>query len=131
MYADDRSSAFGVPLALGFSPARVALQFLAADWLGGMYLASCFQCSHVADGVATGKHVGGKWAEEQVATTQDYGHGSLLTYLMTGGLNYQVVHHLLPGVSQFHYPSIQPIMSSPSSRSCPVMNSLRTRTRIS
>lgn len=101
----------GVPLALGFSPARVALQFVAADWLGGMYLASCFQCSHVADGVATGKHVGGKWAEEQVATTQDYGHGSLLTYLMTGGLNYQVVHHLLPGVSQFHYPSIQPIIA--------------------
>ena len=91
-----------LPLALGFSPARVALQFAASDCLGGMYLASCFQCSHIAEGVSTQAHAagGGQWAEEQVATTQDYGHGSLLTYLMTGGLNYQVVHHLLPGVSQ-------------------------------
>jgi len=101
---------FGAPLALGFAPSRVLLQFLASDFFGGIYLATSFQCSHIADGVST-QHGAGNWAEEQVATTQDYGHGSLLTYLMTGGLNYQVVHHLLPGVSQFHYPAIQPIVA--------------------
>lgn len=29
---------------------------------------------------------------------------------MTGALNYQIEHHLFPGVSQYHYPQIAPII---------------------
>jgi fatty acid desaturase len=43
------------------------------------------------------------WAKMQVETAQDYAHGSWLTSVLTGGLNYQVVHHLFPHVSNsFH-----------------------------
>jgi len=50
------------------------------------------------------------WAEAQVKTTIDYGHDSPLTAFLSGGLNYQVTHHLFPGISQAHYPAIAPIV---------------------
>jgi len=50
------------------------------------------------------------WAEAQLLTTIDYGHGSPLTAFLSGGLNYQVTHHLFPGISQAHYPAIAPIV---------------------
>ena len=34
---------------------------------------------------------------------------AVLTFL-SGALNYQTVHHLLPSVSQYHYPAIAPIV---------------------
>jgi len=40
----------------------------------------------------------GDWAQLQVETAQDYGHGGWYTTVLTGALNYQVVHHLFPQV---------------------------------
>lgn len=39
------------------------------------------------------------WTQMQIETTQDYGHDSLITTLLTGSLNYQAVHHIFPQVS--------------------------------
>lgn len=63
------------------------------------------------------------WAQMQLATTLDYGHGSYWTTFFTGALNYQVTlslcnsltftqvtHHLFPYISQIHYPDIAPII---------------------
>ena len=47
-------------------------------------------------------------APPQVMTSQDYGHGSWFWTVFSGSLNYQVVHHLFPGVNQFYYPKIAP-----------------------
>jgi fatty acid desaturase len=51
-----------------------------------------------------------EWAILQVKTSVDYAHGSWLWTYLSGALNYQVVHHLFPGVSQYHYPKIAPIV---------------------
>lgn len=40
------------------------------------------------------------WAKLQVMTTIDYAHDSWITTFMSGALNYQVVHHLFPHISQ-------------------------------
>jgi fatty acid desaturase len=50
------------------------------------------------------------WAESQVRTGVDYGHNSWATAFWTGALNYQIEHHLFPGISQYHYPALAPIV---------------------
>lgn len=82
----------------------------------GWTLAFMFQVAHVVSDVAfpqmdaaTGKIPGG-WAEQQVATSADFSHGSWFWLHVSGGLNYQVVHHLFPGVVHTHYAALAPIV---------------------
>lgn len=93
---------------------------LAGLWLWGLMccgwtLALMFQVAHVVDDVAyldksrDGK-VAGSWAAQQVATSADFSHGSFFWTHFSGGLNYQVVHHLFPGIVHTHYPGIAPIV---------------------
>jgi len=90
--------------------------YMAADLVTSWVLAFVFQVNHVVPQAKwpqvdkkTNK-VNMDWAEMQVRTTLDYAHGSYWTAFFTGGLNYQVVHHLFPYISQIHYPAIAPII---------------------
>nr|PNR35346.1 hypothetical protein PHYPA_023246 [Physcomitrium patens] len=51
------------------------------------------------------------WYKHQVITAQDFGVGSKFCHLFSGGLNYQVVHHLFPTVNHCHLPKLQPIVA--------------------
>lgn len=96
-----------LPLLFGVPPGRVAIHLAASDYFGSIYLGMVFACSHVAEGLEFVKDGGGRcWAEDQMRTTQDYGHGRLVTSLLTGNLSLQAEHHLFPGLSQFYYPSL-------------------------
>ena len=55
---------------------------------------------------------GGKvgWGAGQVLTSADFCHGSFFWTHVSGGLNYQIVHHLFPGVCHCHYPLIAPVI---------------------
>mmetsp|Transcript_15328 Transcript_15328/g.18474 ORF Transcript_15328/g.18474 Transcript_15328/m.18474 type:complete len:469 (+) Transcript_15328:212-1618(+) len=102
-----------LPLHLGVSWQHLLMCHAITEAAGSFYLGICFQCNHVADTVdfqpvGSDGNVSEDWAEMQARTTQDYGHGSWLTFLASGGLNYQVIHHMLPGVSQLHYKNLQP-----------------------
>lgn len=105
-----------LPGLLGVPFWHMLMCHLTAEAVGSWYLAISFQANHVAEETefqdidTVAGHSTEDWAVMQARTTQDYGHGSLLTFYLTGGLNYQVVHHLLPGVSQLHYKDIQPIV---------------------
>jgi len=104
-----------LPGLLGVPFWHVLMVHAVAEAVGSWYLAISFQANHVADEtefqqIDASGHCNEDWAIMQARTTQDYGHGSTLTFYLTGGLNYQVVHHLLPGVSQLHYKEIQPIV---------------------
>ena len=50
------------------------------------------------------------WAEAQVLTGVDYAHNSWWNAWWSGALNYQIEHHLFPGISQYHYPAISSIV---------------------
>lgn len=52
----------------------------------------------------------GSWAEKQIRTSADFCHGSFFWTHFSGGLNYQIVHHLFPGVIHTHYPALAPIV---------------------
>ena len=49
-------------------------------------------------------------SEMQISVTMDYATDSWLASFFTGGLNHQTAHHLFPGISQYYYPEITPIV---------------------
>jgi len=109
---------FVIPLFF-MSLGRLMLSFFVAEFVLGYYLAFVFQVSHVATGLdlmatplppAPAAKIDEDWAVSQIRTTQDYGFGSYLTSFMTGALNYQVIHHLFPTVSQSYLATIAPIV---------------------
>jgi linoleoyl-CoA desaturase len=75
-----------------------------------------FQLAHVsdlADAPAANEPLD-EWAAHQLRTTVDFAPGHPLWSWMLGGLNTQVVHHLLPKTSHVHYGALQPLVA----RSC-------------
>jgi len=44
--------------------------------------------------------------EHQLATTADFSRFSKIALFISGGLNYQTVHHLTPNVNHMHYPAL-------------------------
>lgn len=102
------------------SVSHVLMVIVVVELTIGYYLAFVFQVSHVAGGLdfytastepgTPVSDIDDDWAMVQVRTTQDYAHGSKVTTFLTGSLNYQVVHHLFPSLSQDNYPQIVPIV---------------------
>jgi fatty acid desaturase len=106
-----------IPLWLSPQSALAVIAlFLIADITTGYWLAWNFQVSHVSD--AADWPNGGKaldaiadeWAVSQVRTGVNYALDSPVQTFLCGALNYQIEHHLLPCVSQYHYPAIAPIV---------------------
>ncbi|MCC7232525.1 MAG: acyl-CoA desaturase [Bacteroidia bacterium] len=56
------------------------------------------------------------WATHQVRTTANFATGSRIITWFTGGLNFQVEHHLFPRVSHVHYPAISHIVRETCSK---------------
>ncbi len=52
------------------------------------------------------------WAIHQMYTTVDFGRNSAVTSFFTGGLNFQVEHHLFPKICHVHYPAISEIVKA-------------------
>ena len=48
------------------------------------------------------------WYESQVRASCSYAMGSCLAFIMSGGLNLQIEHHLLPGVNHAHLFRLSP-----------------------
>ena len=101
--------------------ADFAACFLVTDVVTGFWLAYNFQVSHISGDAAwpNGQAAAGanaatsledSWAENQVKTSVDYGHDSPAWTFLCGALNYQIEHHLFPGVSQYYYPELAPMV---------------------
>ena len=50
------------------------------------------------------------WYKHQVTTACNYSIGSPFAYIFSGGLNYQIEHHLFPNVNHCHHSNLQPIV---------------------
>jgi len=51
-----------------------------------------------------------EWAVHQINTTSNFATKNKIVSWFTGGLNYQVEHHLFPRISHVHYPAINEIV---------------------
>ncbi|NII26723.1 acyl-CoA desaturase [Pseudoflavitalea sp. X16] len=97
-----------VPWLIGFICMHAAM---------GITLAIVFQLAHVVEDTAF-EHVEvndqlqieNEWAIHQVITTANFARTNKIVSWFTGGLNFQVEHHLFPRISHVHYPAISIIV---------------------
>lgn len=56
------------------------------------------------------------WATHQMLTTSNFATRSKIVSFFTGGLNFQVEHHLFPKISHIHYPAVSKIVREVSGK---------------
>jgi linoleoyl-CoA desaturase len=84
----------------------------------GLLLGVVFQLAHAveeAEFQCASARAEGRWHDWQVQATVDFCHGTrpvarAVTWYI-GGLNYQVEHHLFPGLPHTAYPDIAPVVA--------------------
>lgn len=109
---------FVIPMIMvGVVPALIG--YLIAAFACGLFMAIVFQLAHLTEltqtpdvqsGEGDSKSTADSWPVHQVLTTADFAVKSRVVNWLTGGLNFQVVHHLFPQVSHIHYPQLQKIV---------------------
>lgn len=93
-------------------PAQAALIAFIANAVAGLIVVLQIVVNHevtsaALEGAAT---PGSDWGEHQVRTSHNYATDSAVALHMSGGLNFQVEHHLFPRVYYAHYPALAPIV---------------------
>jgi linoleoyl-CoA desaturase len=94
---------------------QVLLGFFIMHFIAGFILAIIFQPAHVIEGTAfplpdKNRALENNWAVHQLLTTTNFGNGSRWFSWYVGGLNFQIEHHLFPGICHVHYRKIASIV---------------------
>ncbi|MBS3914477.1 MAG: acyl-CoA desaturase [Bacteroidetes bacterium] len=104
-----------VPISLvGFGPFMLGYGITLAAT--GITLGVVFQMAHAIEELDFPEpdpqtlKIDNAWFIHQLNTTANFAPRSKFWGWITGGLNFQVEHHLFPRVSHVHYPSIAPIV---------------------
>ena len=102
-------------LVLSIAWWQILIGFLVMHYVAGFILAVIFQPAHVIDGTEyplpdnNGK-MDNSWAIHQLHTTTNFANNSRIFSWYVGGLNFQVEHHLFPGVCHVHYRKLSTIV---------------------
>lgn len=94
---------------------QVVLGFLALHAFEGFTLAVIFMLAHIVEKAhfplpdIDGK-IKNAWAIHQLYTTVDFARNSAFVSFFTGGLNFQIEHHLFPQICHIHYRPISEIV---------------------
>jgi linoleoyl-CoA desaturase len=106
---------FALPM-LVFPWWQVLIGFFIVMLTVGLVMGVVFQLAHIngaaafPEPVGAPPHMENEWAVHQVETTVDFAPRNWLLSQYTGGLNYQIEHHLLPHVCHLNYPRLAPIV---------------------
>jgi linoleoyl-CoA desaturase len=101
-----------------YHPFKLVMLFYAIGvFTLGIVLATVFQLAHVVEEADfplqdEAKRISHEWAEHQIRTSVDFGRERFWPTWYTGGLNFQIEHHLFPRISHAHYPAISRIVES-------------------
>eukprot|EP00249_Psilotum_nudum_P001063 c13352_g1_i2 orf=239-1666(+) len=103
-----------------YNTLAIVCLYIVMELVAGWVLAFLFQVAHVVEAASfpTVVPVNGSlrvpngWAALQVSTTVNFSTDSMLWTHLSGGLNFQIEHHLFPAVCHMHYPSIQHIVKA-------------------
>ena len=91
--------------------------YLIVNMTMGLILSVVFQLAHVVEktefetATEAPRQIDSEWAIHEIKTTANFAMGNKIVSWFTGGLNFQVEHHLFPRVSHVHYPAISRIVS--------------------
>jgi linoleoyl-CoA desaturase len=90
--------------------------FLVFAIVTGLVISIVFQLAHTVEHThfpvpheETGK-LEDEWAVHQLKTTANFATTSKIISWFTGGLNFQIEHHLFPKISHVHYPALRKIV---------------------
>ena len=105
---------FGLPLWLTpFSFWQILLGFVLMHWVASIILSFVFQMAHVVEGAGqpvAESTMPAEWHVHQIQTTSDFARNNKLLSWYVGGLNFQIEHHLFPGICHIHYKQLAPIV---------------------
>ncbi|HEX6928258.1 MAG TPA: acyl-CoA desaturase, partial [Gammaproteobacteria bacterium] len=107
--------AFGIPL-LVHSFAAVAVFYALTAAVTGVTLSVVFQLAHCVEDAAFvepeagSDEIANAWAIHQAESTVNFARDSRLAAWYLGGLNFQIEHHLLPGICHVNYPALAPLV---------------------
>lgn len=95
----------------------VLLMYITMHYVMGVWLSIVFQTAHVIPETefvpsTLGDRVERSWHVHQLLTTANFAAGNKFITWMTGGLNYQIEHHLFPNICHIHYPKLAPIVKA-------------------
>ncbi len=95
---------------------KAIIGFTIMSFVCGCILGTTFQLAHLVEGTEfpipseNSNKIEKNWALHQIATTANFATKNKFIFWFTGGLNFQVVHHLFPRLSHIHYPEINKII---------------------
>lgn len=99
---------------VGFLPWLIG--FLTYALCTGFIMSIVFQLAHTVEDahfpmvdVSTGV-LEDEWALHQLKTTTNFATKNKIVSWLSGGLNFQIEHHLFPHISHIHYPAISKIV---------------------
>jgi linoleoyl-CoA desaturase len=107
---------YAVVLPLFFHPLWVVIVFnLIFHFVLGFTLSVVFQMAHAVGAAAfpvpnENNEVENDWAAHQVETTANFAPDNPIVGWFTGGLNFQIEHHLFPKISHIHYRGLSAIV---------------------
>lgn len=99
---------------LGFLPWLTG--FLVYGMFAGLVISMVFQLAHTVEDThfpvpeAISNKLEDEWAVHQLRTTANFATKNKIVSWFTGGLNFQIEHHLFPQISHIHYPDISQII---------------------
>jgi linoleoyl-CoA desaturase len=104
-----------LPLFLGFTWWQVLIGFFIMHYTAGIILSVVFQLAHVMPNTDMPQpdeegNMKNTWAIHQLHTTSNFAPKSWFVGFFTGGLNFQVEHHLFSQISHVHYKKIAKIV---------------------
>ena len=82
----------------------------------GFIISIVFQLAHVVEGAHfpevsnDANQIEEEWAVHQIKTTANFSTKSKIVSWFTGGLNFQIEHHLFPKISHIHYHQISKLV---------------------
>jgi linoleoyl-CoA desaturase len=101
-------------LVVGWQHALIG--YLIVAGVTGIVISVVFQLAHVVEDVdfpmpdEETLKIEENWFVHQLQTTANFSTRSKIVSWMTGGLNFQVEHHLFPRISHIHYPALSKIV---------------------
>ena len=104
-----------LPMLIGITWWKVLLGFFIMHYTAGLILSIVFQLAHVVDKATNPQpnesgEMENTWAIHQLFTTVNFAPKSKIVNWYTGGLNYQIEHHIFPHISHVHYAKISKIV---------------------
>jgi len=96
---------------------KILIGFFILHYIAGVILTIVFQLAHVVEKVemplpSNLGNMKNSWAIHQLFTTSNFSTNNKILNWFSGGLNFQVEHHLFPKISHIHYKKISKIVKN-------------------